>query len=569
MLVTMLSNTRPLSSSCLVSSSLCSCLFSPLVRSSSHNPRRPRRLHSLATSSLSPTSSCSFPLLSYPGCPSALYSQVFPLFFPHLHLPASPSHFPSVSSNSLEASSTVVLTKPFIPSLLELSSAGEGVSTDRAGLPGSPAHRLDSVTESSPLPSFSLPLAEHLSKEPCRRLQFDDLFFISDIQKTVGLLHAEIPKRYAQRVRQVDALDVVWPGCVQNVAELKEVRAIYLSCMLDVWALDPLARSVELNCVIRSLRRRHNRVVALLITALRKVRSHLQHTSGSTNSTAGLTNSIGRSSSDEIERWLDGFLYDFFLNRVSTELLREQYVAALDSGHPSGIVRSQCNVLQVLERSAQQAYQLCTHYMQESPQVIISTQEEAANEEAATGDPRPVVVRAGKLASLSFCCVPCYLHSAAVELLKNALRATVEHYRLTARPGTPLPAVKVIAKTKAGNLWIEVSDKGGGIPTAEQPKVWSFTYTTAPFAYARPDAFANNATGQPPPLAGCGVGLPLSRLYIQYLGGDVWLQSVHGTGTSAFIQLRPLTESWKEGTRQRVEFTSLAGSEAQGSGLCV
>lgn len=41
--------------------------------------------------------------------------------------------------------------------------------------------------------------------------------------------------------------------------------------------------------------------------------------------------------------------------------------------------------------------------------------------------------------------------------------------------------------------------------------------------------------------SGYGVGLPLSRLYAQYLGGSLNLMSMPGEGTTAFLHLkRPL-----------------------------
>ncbi|CAE7476136.1 Pdk2, partial [Symbiodinium necroappetens] len=58
----------------------------------------------------------------------------------------------------------------------------------------------------------------------------------------------------------------------------------------------------------------------------------------------------------------------------------------------------------------------------------------------------------------------------------------------------------------------------------------------------RSDAWEHQGT----PLAGYGVGLPLSRLYAQYLGGSLHLMSMPGEGTTAFLHLKRLRQDARE-----------------------
>jgi pyruvate dehydrogenase kinase 2/3/4 len=45
------------------------------------------------------------------------------------------------------------------------------------------------------------------------------------------------------------------------------------------------------------------------------------------------------------------------------------------------------------------------------------------------------------------------------------------------------------------------------------------------------------------PLAGLGYGLPISKSYARYFGGDVSIMSMEGYGTDAFVYLRRLGDS--------------------------
>jgi pyruvate dehydrogenase kinase 2/3/4 len=53
---------------------------------------------------------------------------------------------------------------------------------------------------------------------------------------------------------------------------------------------------------------------------------------------------------------------------------------------------------------------------------------------------------------------------------------------------------------------------------------------------------AGLAGGQPP-IAGFGYGLPLSRLYARYFGGDLSIMSMDGWGTDAYLYLNKLGDS--------------------------
>ena len=48
------------------------------------------------------------------------------------------------------------------------------------------------------------------------------------------------------------------------------------------------------------------------------------------------------------------------------------------------------------------------------------------------------------------------------------------------------------------------------------------------------------------PMAGLGCGLPISRVYAEFLGGRLDLQTMHRFGTDAYYRLRRTTEDQLE-----------------------
>jgi pyruvate dehydrogenase kinase 2/3/4 len=90
------------------------------------------------------------------------------------------------------------------------------------------------------------------------------------------------------------------------------------------------------------------------------------------------------------------------------------------------------------------------------------------------------------------------------------------------------------------NSMVQVSDEGGGIPRSGVARIWTYMYSTA--SVPLPD-MERVGEEQPTVLAGYGYGLPLSRLYARYFGGDLQVISMEGYGTDAYIHLNRLGDS--------------------------
>ncbi|TXG71494.1 hypothetical protein EZV62_000073 [Acer yangbiense] len=133
--------------------------------------------------------------------------------------------------------------------------------------------------------------------------------------------------------------------------------------------------------------------------------------------------------------------------------------------------------------------------------------------------------------------VPSHLHLMVFELVKNSLRAVQERFMDKDKIAPP---VRIIVADGLEDVTIKVSDEGGGIARSGLPKIFTYLYSTArnPLDENYDLGTADNVT-----MAGYGYGLPISRLYAQYFGGDLQIISMEGYGTDAYLHLSRLGDS--------------------------
>lgn len=96
------------------------------------------------------------------------------------------------------------------------------------------------------------------------------------------------------------------------------------------------------------------------------------------------------------------------------------------------------------------------------------------------------------------------------------------------------------------DLTIKISDQGGGICRSDWDKIWSYTYSNFnPLSHEQTSAnevreTQNQSCGFRGQFSGGGYGLPISRLFARYFGGEITLLSMEGYGTDAYIQVQKL-----------------------------
>ena len=224
----------------------------------------------------------------------------------------------------------------------------------------------------------------------------------------------------------------------------------------------------------------------------------------------------------QIDHNIQAFLDRFYMSRIGIRMLIGQHIALQNQrqdGDPNyvGIICTKTNVKDLATEAIENARFVCEdHYgLFEAPKVQLVCRDD-----------------------LDFMYVPGHLSHMLFETLKNSLRAVVD---LHGMEKGEYPVTKVIVAEGKEDITIKVSDEGGGIPRSAIPLVWTYMYTTVDQTPNIDPEF--NKSDFKAPMAGFGYGLPISRLYARYFGGDLKLISMEGYGTDVYLHLNRLSSS--------------------------
>lgn len=214
----------------------------------------------------------------------------------------------------------------------------------------------------------------------------------------------------------------------------------------------------------------------------------------------------------QIDNNIQAFLDRFYMSRIGIRMLIGQHIALTDQRQrpdPNyvGIICTKTNVRELAQEAIENARFVCEdHYgLFDAPKIQLICNPE-----------------------INFMYVPGHLSHMLFETLKNSLRAVVETH---GQDKEEFPVTKVIVAEGKEDITIKVSDEGGGIPRSSIPLVWTYMYTTVDQTPNLDPDF--NKSDFKAPMAGFGYGLPISRLYARYFGGDLKLISMEGYVSSS------------------------------------
>lgn len=308
-------------------------------------------------------------------------------------------------------------------------------------------------------------------------------------------LHSELPIRLAHRVRELCEL----PHGLAAMPSVVTVRQMYEDSFSDLVSSRQPRDDVDEHSfadLLGHIRHRHDDVVKLMAKGVIELKEH-----------------CGKGGSDlQIRSFLDRF----YMSRIGIRVLISHHLA-LGSGEQrmAGVINTQCNPAELIENAVTIARALSYQHYGEAAEVEIRGHTD-----------------------LQFPYVDSHMQLCLLELLKNSLRATVDKHR----DEDQLPPVRVIIADGVEDVTIKISDEGGGFRRSELGCVWSYLFTTARLPAKELLALEDRRchSNRPDPIAGFGYGLPLSRLYARYWGGELGLTSMEGYGTDAYLHLSKL-----------------------------
>jgi [3-methyl-2-oxobutanoate dehydrogenase (acetyl-transferring)] kinase len=344
--------------------------------------------------------------------------------------------------------------------------------------------------------------------------------------KSARHLHYELPVRLAQRIVDFQAQ----PYAIISNPHFKQVYHKYHDAF-DRFRTFPSIKDMEdeqaFTKLVETLVAEHITVIPILGQGMSALRG---------------THEVGA-----------GFMDRLLMTRISRRVLAEQHIAlhkaqlSKAGRRPGyiGVIHTQCKLQDVVRRCFDKAAQICERTYGHHPPLQFC------------GDPD---------ATLAY--IPVHLEYMILELLKNAMRCTVEFTEQNSPPAASqlgndrhftdlmraVPIVATLASTDDYTT-LRISDCGGGIPVHIEERVFDYGYTSVGASDGgihRPGRgdesrglgtlgagglFPSAPLTEPDPIAGLGFGLPLAQCYARYFGGSIKLVSLPGHGTDAYLRL--------------------------------
>jgi len=320
-----------------------------------------------------------------------------------------------------------------------------------------------------------------------------------------SFLRRELPLRLARRAIELQNL----PEGLHSMPSVTKVKDWHVHSYVEIRQSRPPtceASELEFYKLLQGIYERHAPTLVTMAKGVHELKMSLTDKHGPDFEFGDVTD-------------IHNFLDKFYMSRVGIRILIGQYLELhRDPQMPGyvGLINRNTLPTEICAQAIEEAKYMCVQLHGDTPEVVLYGRTD-----------------------LTFSYIPSHLYYCMFEILKNSLRAVAEHHGVN----NTMPPVKVIIADGENNedVVIKISDEGGGIPRSHMPRIWSYLFTTAPPAFEREHCDLSSSSGDhganDAPLAGLGYGLPISRGYARYFGGDLNMMSMEGFGTDAFLHL--------------------------------
>ncbi|KAI9321592.1 branched-chain alpha-ketoacid dehydrogenase [Dichotomocladium elegans] len=315
---------------------------------------------------------------------------------------------------------------------------------------------------------------------------------------SANFVRRELPIRISHRIREFQRL----PFIVGTNPHIQEVYELYWRAF-DRLRKIPVIKSLEDNdafceALAESLEA-HMVVIPRLALGVSECGAHLQP-----------------------ER-IDRFMHATLRSRISRRVLAEQHLALTeqmkqqasaagsshDTSHPPiSAIFSRCSVKDTV---AQCTALVRAHY----------------------GDNTRVVVD-GDDKDVEFTYIFDHIEYILYQLLANAAEHTAMHHR---QSSLPLPPIRVTVCHNQSDVLFRISDQGGGMSADTYNNIWSYGHLPRFTNLRKVSQLAARITEHDQFTMPLGIGLPMSRVYAEYWGGDINLVTMEGWGTDAYVRI--------------------------------
>eukprot|EP00128_Syssomonas_multiformis_P003858 Colp12_sorted_trinity150504_noHs@2167 len=244
-------------------------------------------------------------------------------------------------------------------------------------------------------------------------------------------LRNEIPIRLAHMVKEIDAL----PIDLVQTPSVKKVRSWYMTSfkeLINFPSVSEMQNSPQyvdkFTDLLEGVRQRHASVVTTMARGIMEMKEHMGSKGAKDHS---------------VDSTLQSFLDRFYMSRIGIRMLIAQHVELFSKNKPPGsigVIDPHCDVSAIVNDAAQSAKFLCDQYYFSSPDVKLIMPQQEGKEDHPT---------------VTFMYVPSHLYHIMFEILKNSMRAVVEHHGPDC---IEYPAIKCVVVEGEKDVTIKVRD---------------------------------------------------------------------------------------------------------------